>query len=402
MRVRRFSSMRILVTGSKGFVGSNLCEGLKAIRDSKDCRKRYQTFLPLDVMECDRDITTDKLDSYCERAEFVVHLAGVNRPAEGDFSSNIASLGDVLSRLERAKNFAPVLLSSSAQAYLTGHYEGSEYGKSKLDAERILRQYAKTHSTLVYVFRFPNLYGKWCRPHYNSFVATLCDAIANDRDYHVDDPSTELELLYIDDLVTCVLETMLGNVLPDADGICHAGPTDRITIGEIIRLLRSFHDSRETLAVPNLTVGSFPKKLYSTFLSYYELGSLAYDLASSLDERGSFTEFLRMPDCGQVSVNVSKPGITKGQHWHNAKAEKFLVVSGHALIRERRVGTDFKGSPYPVDEYEVDGTHPRVVEMAPGMTHSITNLSDTDDLVTVIWANEAFNPSVPDTYHEEV
>ena len=180
--------MRILVTGSKGFVGSNLCEALKAIRDSKDCRKRYQTFLPLDVMECDRDITTDKLDSYCERAEFVVHLAGVNRPAEGDFSGNIASLGDVLSRLERAKNFAPVLLSSSAQAYLTGHYEGSEYGKSKLGAERILRQYAEAHSTLVYVFRFPNLYGKWCRPHYNSFVATLCDAIANDRDYHVDDP----------------------------------------------------------------------------------------------------------------------------------------------------------------------------------------------------------------------
>lgn len=394
--------MKVLVTGAKGFVGSNLCEALKNIRDGKDRREKYQQLLPLEVMECDRDTTADELKDYCERAEFVVHLAGVNRPKDGDFSGNAGSLSDVLSRLEWAHNDAPVLLSSSEQATLKGRYVGSVYGQSKLDAENTLKQYAEAHGTRAYIFRFPNLYGKWCRPRYNSAVATFCDAIANGRDFHVDDESTELRLLYIDDLVSCVLECMLGNVEPDADGLCHAGPVAHATLGEIVELLESFRASRETLDVPDLSEGGFPKKLYSTFLSYYEPGRLAYDLKPNVDARGSFTEFLHTPERGQVSINVSKPGVTKGEHWHMSKWEKFLVVSGHALVRIRRVGTDFEGKPFPVDEYEVTGKDMRVIEMPPGTAHSIRNLSDTDELVTVIWCNEVFDPEAPDTFREEV
>lgn len=394
--------MRVLVTGSKGFVGSNLCEALKNIRDGKDRRERYQPLLPIEVMECDCDATAGELASYCERAEFVVHLAGVNRPKDGDFSGNTGSLEDVLSRLEWAKSEAPVLLASSAQASLAGRYVGSAYGKSKLEAEGMLRSYSEAHGIKAYIYRFPNLYGKWCRPNYNSAVATFCDAIANGREFYVDDSGTELELLYIDDLVSCVLECMLGNVKPDADGFCHATPTDRKTLGEIVSLLKSFRDTRETLDVSDFTPGSFSKKLFSTFLSYYEPGRLAYDLRSNTDARGSFTEFLHTPERGQISINVSKPGITKGEHWHMSKWEKFLVVSGHALVRIRRVGKGFDGKPYPVDEYEVFGDDMRVIEMPPGTAHSIKNLSRTDKLVTVIWCNEVFNPNAPDTYREEV
>ena len=394
--------MRVLVTGSKGFVGSNLCEALKNIRDGKDRRERYQPLLPIEVMECDCDTTAGELASYCERAEFVVHLAGVNRPKDGDFSGNTGSLEDVLSRLEWAKSEAPVLLASSAQASLAGRYVGSAYGKSKLEAEGMLRSYSEAHGIKAYIYRFPNLYGKWCRPNYNSAVATFCDAIANGREFYVDDSGTELELLYIDDLVSCVLECMLGNVKPDADGFCHATPTDRKTLGEIVSLLKSFRDTRETLDVSDFTPGSFSKKLFSTFLSYYEPGRLAYDLRSNTDARGSFTEFLHTPERGQISINVSKPGITKGEHWHMSKWEKFLVVSGHALVRIRRVGKGFDGKPYPVDEYEVFGDDMRVIEMPPGTAHSIKNLSRTDKLVTVIWCNEVFNPNAPDTYREGV
>ena len=394
--------MRVLVTGSKGFVGSNLCEALKNIRDGKDRRERHQPLLPIEVMECDCDTTAGELASYCERAEFVVHLAGVNRPKDGDFSGNTGSLEDVLSRLEWAKSEAPVLLASSAQASLAGRYVGSAYGKSKLEAEGMLRSYSEAHGIEAYIYRFPNLYGKWCRPNYNSAVATFCDAIANGREFYVDDSGTELELLYIDDLVSCVLECMLGNVKPDADGFCHATPTDRKTLGEIVSLLKSFRDTRETLDVSDFTPGSFSKKLFSTFLSYYEPGRLAYDLRSNTDARGSFTEFLHTPERGQISINVSKPGITKGEHWHMSKWEKFLVVSGHALVRIRRVGKGFDGKPYPVDEYEVFGDDMRVIEMPPGTAHSIKNLSRTDKLVTVIWCNEVFNPNAPDTYREGV
>ena len=295
-----------------------------------------------------------------------------------------------------------VMLSSSAQASLEGRYAGSAYGESKLAGEGLFREYSERTGAPVYVYRFPNLYGKWCRPRYNSVVATFCDAIANGREFRVSDPSVELELLHIDDLVSCMLELLLGNVAPGPDGLCHAGPTDRATLGEIVALLESFRDSRSDLSVPDQTDGGFSKKLHATFLSYYDRGSLAYPLRANRDGRGSFTELLRTPDRGQVSVNVSGPGVTKGNHWHHQKWEKFLVVSGEALIRLRRVGVDAEGNPYPVDEYRVSGEEPVVVEMAPGMTHNIKNLADEEDLVTVMWASEPFDPERPDTYFEEV
>ena len=405
--------MKVLVTGARGFVGRNLVESLKAIRDGKDRRERYQSLLPLEVYEYDLWGTPEELSGYCADCDFVVHLAGVNRPADGDFSGNAGALSDVLARLEWAGNRCPVLLSSSTQATLEGRFEGSAYGQSKLDAERTLRGYADARGTEAYVYRFPNLYGKWCRPRYNSAVATFCDAVANGRPYTVSDASVELELLYVDDLVEEVLGAMLGSphrcrwegaeCVSDPEGdFCFVPATDRATLGEVVGLLDSFRAARETLAVPDLSDGSFGKKLYSTYLSYLEPGTFAYPLRPNVDERGSFTEVLRTPDRGQVSVNVSKPGVTKGQHWHHTKWERFLVVSGEALVRERRVGADADGRPYPVDEYRVSGNAPTVVEMIPGYTHSITNLSDTDDLVTLMWANESFDPARPDTFFEEV
>ena len=396
--------MRVLVTGAKGFVGRNLCESLKSIRDGKDRRDRYQSLLPLTVYEYDTDGTREELSLYCSQADFVFNLAGVNRPEDPDdfMRGNFGFASELLGLLEHYGNRCPVMLSSSAQASLEGRYAGSAYGESKLAGERLFREYSARTGAPVYVYRFPNLYGKWCRPRYNSAVATFCDAIANGREFTVNDPSVELELLHIDDLVSCMLELLLGNVAPGPDGLCHAGPTDRATLGEIVSMLESFRDSRVDLSVPDQTEGSLSKKLHATFLSYCDPGSLAYPLRANCDGRGSFTELLRTPDRGQVSVNVSGPGVTKGNHWHHQKWEKFLVVSGEALIRLRRVGVDADGSPFPVDEYRVSGEEPVVVEMAPGMTHSITNLSDTDDLVTVMWASESFDPERPDTYFEEV
>lgn len=396
--------MKILVTGAKGFVGRNLCESLKNIRDGKDRRERYQSLLPLTVYEYDIDGTREELSLYCAEADFVFNLAGVNRPEnpEDFMKGNFRFASELLGMLEHHGNKCPVMLSSSAQASLEGRYAGSIYGESKLAGENLFRGYSERTGAPVYIYRFPNLYGKWCRPNYNSAVATFCDAIANGREFHVDDSSVELELLYIDDLVDCMLDCLLGEAEPDDDGICHAGPTDRATLGEVVSLLKGFHDTRSTLAVPDLAEGSFSKKLYSAFLSYYEPESLSYPLRVNYDERGSFTEFLRTPDRGQISVNVSRPGVTKGNHWHMSKWEKFLVVSGRASIRLRRVGTDAEGNAFPVQEYVVSGGEPCVVEMAPGCTHCIENLSNADDLVTVMWANEPFDPEKPDTYYEEV
>lgn len=405
--------MRVLVTGAKGFVGRNLCEALKGIRDGKDRRARYAPLLPLEVMECDIDTTAEELDAMCARADFVFNLAGVNRPEDpAEFmAGNYGFASDLLAALERHGNACPVMLASSAQASLAGRYAGSAYGESKLAGEGLFRGYSDRTGAKVLIYRFPNLYGKWCRPNYNSAVATFCDAIANGREYAVSDPSVELELLYIDDLVSEMLSALLGeesrcgyNGLAEVEGsdFCACRPTDRATLGEIVRLLESFRDSREDLTVPSLATGSFSKKLWSTFLSYCEPGSFAYSLKPNVDDRGSFTEFLRTPERGQVSVNLSGPGVTKGNHWHHSKWERFLVVSGTASIKLRRVGKDAGGGRYPVDEYVVSGSDMRVVEMVPGYTHSITNLSDTDDLVTVMWANEPFDPENPDTYYEEV
>lgn len=407
--------MKVLVTGAKGFVGRNLCCALKNIADGKDRREKYQSLLPLTVYEYDRDDTQEDLSFYCAAADFVFNLAGINRPKDpSEFMEGNLGFGEtLLALLEHHGNKCPVMLSSSVQATLEGRYAGSPYGESKLAGEELLFGYAERTGAQALVYRFPNLYGKWCRPRYNSAVATFCDAIANGREFQVSDPSVELELLYIDDLVAAMLDSLVGEVhrcryagaecIPADDGrYCYAPGAQRATLGEIVGLLEGFRDSRRTLGVPDLADGSFSKKLWSSFLSYYEPGDFAYGLRPNVDARGSFTEFLRTPERGQVSVNVSKPGITKGNHWHMSKWEKFLVVSGTASIKLRKVGADQDGNPFPVDEYVVDGTDMRVVEMIPGYTHSITNLSDTEDLVTVMWANEPFDPENPDTYYEEV
>ena len=407
--------MKVLVTGAKGFVGRNLCCALKNIADGKDRRKKYQSLLPLTVYEYDRDGTQEELSFHCAAADFVFNLAGINRPKDpSEFMEGNLGFGEtLLALLEHHGNKCPVMLSSSVQATLEGRYANSPYGESKLAGEELLFGYAERTGAQALVYRFPNLYGKWCRPRYNSAVATFCDAIANGREFQVSDPSVELELLYIDDLVAAMLDALVGEVhrcryagvecIPADDGrYCYAPGAQRATLGEIVGLLEGFRDSRRTLGVPDLADGSFSKKLWSTFLSYYEPGEFAYSLQPNVDARGSFTEFLRTPERGQVSVNVSRPGITKGNHWHMSKWEKFLVVSGTASIKLRKVGEDAEGKPYPVDEYVVSGPDMRVVEMIPGYTHSITNLSDTEDLVTVMWANEPFDPENPDTYYEEV
>ena len=334
--------MRVLVTGARGFVGSNLCEALGAIRDGRDRRGRFRPLLPLEVMECDVETTADELDGMCAKADFVFNLAGVNRPKDpAEFmAGNFGFASDLLAALERHGNACPVMLSSSAQASLAGRYAGSAYGESKLTGERLFREYSGRTGAPVLIYRFPNLYGKWCRPNYNSAVATFCDAIANGRPYTVSDPSVELELLYIDDLVSEMLSALLGEerrcgydglVEVEGDEFCACSPTDRATLGEIVSLLESFGASREGLMVPDLADGSLSKKLWSTFESYYAEGSRAYPLKPNRDARGSFTEFLCTPERGQVSINVSKPGITKGNHWHNSKWEQI----GRASCRER-------------------------------------------------------------------
>lgn len=399
--------MRILVTGAKGFVGRNLCAQLKNIRDGK--ARCYGNVTVDEVMEYDLDTDSGLLDEWCGRADFVFNLAGVNRPKDqAEFmQGNFGFASTLLDTLKRCGNTCPVMLSSSIQATLIGRYGESDYGKSKLAGENLFFDYGKETGAKVLVYRFPNLFGKWCRPNYNSAVATFCNNIANDLPIQVNDRSTQLELLYVDDLVDEMIAALRGeehhcefdgvNTVLCKDGAYCAVPVShRATLGEIVDLLESFHSQPQTLMMPEIAEGSFAKKLYSTYLSYLPKEKVAFPLKMNVDDRGSFTELLKTADCGQFSVNISKPGITKGQHWHNTKWEFFIVVSGRALIEERRIGSD------DVLRFEVSGDKIEAVHMLPGYTHNIINLSETDDLVTLMWANERFNPEKPDTYFEKV
>lgn len=404
--------MRILVTGAKGFVGRNLVENLKNIQAGKN---RTRNIVIDDIYEFDIDTDKALLDTYCKDADFVFNLAGVNRPQnQSEFmEGNFGFASELLDTLKKHENICPIMLSSSIQATLIGRYGESDYGKSKLAGEELFFSYEKETGAAVYVYRFPNLFGKWCRPNYNSAVATFCNNIANNLPIQVNDPAVELELLYIDDLVDEMLDALEGKAHRcDYDGLdtvasetgryCYAPITHKVTLGEIVDLLYSFKDQPKTLMMPHIPENSFAKKLYSTYLSYLPVEEVKFALDMKCDDRGSFTELIRTLDCGQVSVNISKPGITKGEHWHNSKWEFFIVVSGHGLIQERRVGTDENGNPYPVIEFEVSGERIEAIHMLPGYTHNIINLSETENLVTVMWANEAFDPNRPDTFFEKV
>ena len=398
--------MNILVTGAKGFVGKNLVENLKNIRDGKD---KTHSFSVENVFQYDIDSPVAKLDEYCTKADFVFNLAGVNRPQEivefmnGNF--NFAST--LLDTLRKYNNQCPVMLSSSIQATLIGRYRDSDYGKSKLAGEKLFFDYGEETGVKVLVYRFPNLFGKWCRSNYNSVVATFCNNIANDLPIQVNDPATELELLYIDDLIEELMLSIEGkehyceydglNPIESKSGkYCYVPVTHKVTLGEIVDLLNSFKAQTSTLVMPEIPYNSFSKKLYSTYLSYLPKEKIIFPLKMNCDDRGSFTELLKTNNCGQFSVNISKPRITKGQHWHNTKWEFFIVVSGHGLIRERRIGSD------EVIEFDVTGDNIQAVHMLPGYTHNIINLSETENLVTVMWANEQFDKNHPDTFGEPV
>lgn len=399
--------MKILVTGAKGFVGQNLVANLKNIQQGKN-RTRPALHID-DIYEYDLQSTPQELDEYCAKADFVFNLAGVNRPKEQSefMQGNFGFASTLLDTLKKHGNTCPVMLSSSIQATLIGRYGESDYGKSKLAGEELFFAYAKETGAQVLVYRFPNLFGKWCRPNYNSAVATFCNNIANDLPIQVNDASVELELLYIDDLIEEMLDALEGKahrcnydcLVPQAaenGRYCYAPTTHKVTLGEIVELLDLFKAQPQTLLMPEIPYNSFAKKLYSTYLSYLPAEKTIFDLRMNKDERGSFTELLKTLNCGQFSVNISKPGITKGEHWHNSKWEFFIVVAGHGLIQERRIGTD------EVREYEVSGEKIQAVQMLPGFTHNIINLSQTENLVTVMWANEQFEPQHPDTFGEKV
>lgn len=400
------SVMKILVTGAKGFVGKNLVASLKNIRDGKDRVhpiKGLEHPEDLVIYEYDIDSTPEELDAYCKDADFVFNLAGVNRPKnQEDFmKGNFGFASTLLDTLKKYANKAPVMLSSSIQASLTGRFAGSEYGKSKLAGEELFQKYSEETGAKVLIYRFPNLFGKWCRPNYNSAVATFSNNIANDLPITVNDRSTELELVYIDDLIEEFILAVNGEEHRDENGFCFCPVSFHVTLGEIVELLYQFKESRNDLSVPDMSDG-FTKRLYANYLSYLPADGFSYKLKMNKDDRGSFTEILRTADRGQVSVNISKPGITKGQHWHHTKNEKFVVVSGKGLIQLRKIGEDENGNPYPVVNYEVNGDDITVVEMIPGYTHNIINLSETENLVTVMWANEPFDPEHPDTFGETV
>ncbi|MBR0176935.1 MAG: NAD-dependent epimerase/dehydratase family protein [Bacteroidales bacterium] len=401
--------MKILVTGAKGFVGRNLCAELHNIKDGK---ARCYGDLKVDaVYEYDIDSTFEELDAYCRDCDFVFNLAGVNRPKEQSefMEGNFGFASTLLDTLRKHNNRCPVMLSSSQQASLTGRFGNSEYGRSKKAGEELFLEYQDETGAKVLVYRFPNLFGKWCRPNYNSAVATFCNAVANDLPYTVNDPSVELELLYIDDLVDEMIACLKGEehhcefegleVLPKTDGrYCYVPTTHKITLGGIVDLLKAFAAQPRTLMIPEIPANSFAKKLYSTYLSYLPKEKVAFPLKMNVDERGSFTELVHTLNCGQVSINISKPGITKGQHWHHTKWEQFIVVKGHGLIQQR----DLNDPEGKVLEWEVDGDHIQAVHMLPGHTHNIINLSDTEDLVTVMYCNEVFNPNKPDTFFDIV
>lgn len=399
--------MKILVTGAKGFVGRNLCAQLNNIKDGK--ARCYGDLLVEAVYEYDVDSAPEALERYCADADFVFNLAGVNRPKEQSefMEGNFGFASTLLATLKRHGNHCPVMLSSSIQATLAGRFGNSEYGRSKKAGEDIIFSYAEETGAKVLVYRFPNLFGKWCRPNYNSAVATFCHNIAHDLPIQVNDRSTELELLYIDDLVEEMIAALHGEehrcefegvetVLCTEGRYCAVPTTHRATLGEIVDLLEQFRQQPQSLLMPSIPPNSFAKKLYSTYLSYLPKEKVAFPLKMNVDARGSFTELLRTADCGQVSINISKPGITKGQHWHHSKWEFFMVVAGHGLIEERKIGTN------EVLRFEVNGDEIQAVHMLPGYTHNIINLSETENLVTVMWANEAFDPSKPDTFGETV
>ena len=383
--------MKLLITGARGFVGRNLVETLKAVRDGKDRTRGLPT--DLDILECTRQTTAEELEDLCAQADFVFHLAGVNRPQrEEEFlEGNRDFTGELLSALERHGNACPVLLASSIQAE-----RDNPYGRSKRAGEELVRAHGEKTGARVLIYRLPNLFGKWCRPNYNSVVATFCHNIARDLPITVNDPAVVLTLSYIDDVVDAFLGALAGQETRQADGFCAVPVTHTVTLGRIAELLQAFHAQPRTLLLPDIPAGSFEKKLYSTYLSYLPREEVCFPLKMNRDQRGSFTELLKTENCGQFSVNISKPGITKGQHWHHSKWEFFMVVSGHALIQERQVGGD------QVLEFEVSGDNIEAVHMLPGYTHNIINLSDTEDLVTVMWANEPFDPAKPDTFFEKV
>ena len=389
-------SYSILITGAKGFVGKNLVENLKNIKDGKD--RVHKLPSDLEILEYDIDNTEKELEEYCKKADFVFNLAGVNRPKDNsEFMKGNFGFGEkLLNLLKKYKNNCPVMLSSSVQATLEGRYAGSEYGKSKLAGEELFKDYGKETGARVLIYRFPNLFGKWCRPNYNSAVATFCNNIANNLSIQVNDRNTELDLVYIDDLVEELLRAVNGDETKDEKGYCYVPEVHHVTLGEIVDFLYEFKESRKNLFIPDMTEGSFSKKLYSTYLSCLNPKDFSYSLKMNEDNRGSFTEIVKSLDRGQVSINISKPGITKGQHWHNTKNEKFLVVAGEGIIQLRKIGTD------EIVEYKISGKEMTVVDMIPGYTHNIINTSETENLVTVMWCNECFNPEKPDTYFEEV
>lgn len=398
--------MKVFVTGAKGFAGKNLCSQLNNIKEGKACN--YPLKID-EVFEYDIDSTPEDLDRYCREADFVFNLAGVNRPENPeDFKKgNFGFASTLLDTLKKHGNKCPVMLASSIQATLIGRYAGQPYGESKRAGEKLFFDYAKETGAKVLVYRFPNLFGKWCRPNYNSAVATFCNNIANNLPIQVNDPSVELELLYIDDLVEEMIAALQGKehhcefqgvetIIIEDGRYCTVPVTHKVTIGQIVEILNRFKDMPRTLGVPDLTPGGFEKKLYSTYLSYFPKEKMVYDLKMNCDDRGSFTEIIRTVNAGQFSVNISKHGITKGQHWHHTKNEKFVVVKGHGLIQLRKEGTD------AILNFEVSGDKIQVVEMIPGYTHNIINLSDTEDLVTIMWCNEPFDPNHPDTYFDPV